>query len=551
MSGLKKRSLNASTDRVEDDKQVTEKTLSRRGVNGSMSRAGDSAPGIPTADIITSADREGPPPKDKYVGLPRTESMEILAPMQQTEPESQWIMLDIIVQCFLVQHHINPIHMFILCKMRRYLRVLFVCTLLIFCSLLYVFNQLVSSLESANHQERAQRTRAADPGLSERAQYDRCNSGSVTRWKPYWRISDAVCPNNCVTDSALRSASRVSGGPEPERLEPVGLAVVACGSRLEETLTMLKSAVLFSRRHLHFHIFAEDDLHAGFRQTLESWPQRFRSKFDYSIYPITFPSENAREWKKLFKPCASQRLFLPLILKQVDSVLYVDTDILFLRPAEDVWSFLSRFNGSHVAAMAPEHEEPRIGWYNRFARHPYYGKTGVNSGVMLMNMTRIRHKHFKNDMTAVDLKWADLLMPLLHKYKLNITWGDQDLLNIIFHHNPECLLVLECQWNYRPDHCIYGSNCISAEQHGVYVLHGNRGVYHDDKQPAFRAVYDAIQQFPFDEDPVRGLLLPLEEKLRSTDHTYCGRSRHAFTKRLRQTVRDLQEDHHSSRRTEV
>ncbi|KAI2648677.1 Glucoside xylosyltransferase 1 [Labeo rohita] len=467
--------------------------------------------------------------------------------------------------------------------------VLFVCTLLIFCSLLYVFNQLVSSLESANHQERAQRTRAADPGLSERAQYDRCNSGSVTRWKPYWRISDAVCPNNCVTDSALRyaadltfgsrsrfvcvcgdmalvltvsasrcsslqnqlrvnlllfthghavsrvscrSASRVSGGPEPERLEPVGLAVVACGSRLEETLTMLKSAVLFSRRHLHFHIFAEDDLHAGFRQTLESWPQRFRSKFDYSIYPITFPSENAREWKKLFKPCASQRLFLPLILKQVDSVLYVDTDILFLRPAEDVWSFLSRFNGSHVAAMAPEHEEPRIGWYNRFARHPYYGKTGVNSGVMLMNMTRIRHKHFKNDMTAVDLKWADLLMPLLHKYKLNITWGDQDLLNIIFHHNPESLLVLECQWNYRPDHCIYGSNCISAEQHGVYVLHGNRG-------------------FPFDEDPVRGLLLPLEEKLKSTDHTYCGRSRHAFTKRLRQTVRDLQEDHHSSRRTEV
>lgn len=45
--------------------------------------------------------------------------------------------------------------------------------------------------------------------------------------------------------------------------------------------------------------------------------------------------------------------------------------------------------------MAPEHEEPRIGWYNRFARHPYYGKTGINSGVMLMNLTRIREKLFK------------------------------------------------------------------------------------------------------------------------------------------------------------
>ncbi|XP_048014542.1 glucoside xylosyltransferase 1 isoform X1 [Megalobrama amblycephala] len=415
--------------------------------------------------------------------------------------------------------------------MRRYLRVLLVCTLLVFCSLLYTFNQLVSSLESASHQARAQRTRAAEPGLSERAHDDRCNSGSVTHWKPYWRFPAAVCRVDCVTDMSLRSRS-----------EPVGLAVVACGSRLEETLTMLKSAVLFSRRDLHFHIFAEDDLHTGFRQALESWPQRFRSRFNYSVYPITFPSDNAREWKRLFKPCASQRLFLPLILKQVDSVLYVDTDILFLRPVEDVWSFLSAFNRSHVAAMAPEHEEPRIGWYNRFARHPYYGKTGVNSGVMLMNMTRIRAKLFKNDMTAVNLKWADLLMPLLHKYKLNITWGDQDLLNIIFHHNPESLFVFPCQWNYRPDHCIYGSNCAAAEQHGIYILHGNRGVYHDDKQPAFRAVYDVIQQFPFEEDPVGGLLVPLEEKLESAEHTYCGRVRHVFTKRLRQTVTDLQRE---------
>ena len=76
-------------------------------------------------------------------------------------------------------------------------------------------------------------------------------------------------------------------------------------------------------------------------------------------------------------------------------MLYVDTDILFLNPVDEMWALLSRFNTSQLAAMAPEHEEPRIGWYNRFARHPYYGVTGVNSGVMLMNMTRIREKRFK------------------------------------------------------------------------------------------------------------------------------------------------------------
>lgn len=54
--------------------------------------------------------------------------------------------------------------------------------------------------------------------------------------------------------------------------------------------------------------------------------------------------------------------------------------------------------------------------------------------------------------------------------------------------------MFPCQWNYRPDHCIYGSNCKEAEQTGVFILHGNRGVFHDDKQPAFRAVYEAIQK---------------------------------------------------------
>lgn len=46
------------------------------------------------------------------------------------------------------------------------------------------------------------------------------------------------------------------------------LAVVACGPRLEETLVMLKSAVLFSLKPLHFYIFAEDDLHDHFRNAV-------------------------------------------------------------------------------------------------------------------------------------------------------------------------------------------------------------------------------------------------------------------------------------------
>jgi len=66
------------------------------------------------------------------------------------------------------------------------------------------------------------------------------------------------------------------------------------------------------------------------------------------------------------------------ILTQVEALLYVDTDILFLRPLEDIWKFFDQFTDSHIAALAPEHEEPTASWYARFARHPYvppYGQS--------------------------------------------------------------------------------------------------------------------------------------------------------------------------------
>lgn len=98
-----------------------------------------------------------------------------------------------------------------------------------------------------------------------------------------------------------------------------------------------------------------------------------------------------------FKVTSSVYLLMSfqLILKDIDSIVYVDSDILFLQPIDDLWAFLSKFNPSQLAAMAPEHEEPRIAWYSRFARHPFYGRTGVNSGVMLMNMTRMRTVFFQ------------------------------------------------------------------------------------------------------------------------------------------------------------
>lgn len=37
-----------------------------------------------------------------------------------------------------------------------------------------------------------------------------------------------------------------------------------------------------------------------------------QNKFTYTVAETSFPSENQEEWRKLFKLCASQRIFLPV-----------------------------------------------------------------------------------------------------------------------------------------------------------------------------------------------------------------------------------------------
>lgn len=103
----------------------------------------------------------------------------------------------------------------------------------------------------------------------------------------------------------------------------------------------------------------------------------------------------------------------------------MDTDTLVVSPLEHLWKHFNNFNQSHLAALVPEGEVLSLNWYNRFARHPYYGKLGLNSGVMLMDLKKLR-----------DMDFEEKIIAIYKQYRSVITWGDQDLLNIFFHQYP-------------------------------------------------------------------------------------------------------------------
>ena len=41
------------------------------------------------------------------------------------------------------------------------------------------------------------------------------------------------------------------------------------------------------------------------------------------------------------------------------------------------------------------------------------------------------------------------------------------------------------------------SVCKNAEDDGIFVLHGNRGSFHNEKQPAFKAIYSSFEKVSY------------------------------------------------------
>ena len=109
-------------------------------------------------------------------------------------------------------------------------------------------------------------------------------------------------------------------------VEEIVIAVVVCGDRVNETLIMIKSAVLFSHSPVKIIIFADENALTSLKRSTNHWKNNtqesiisknermpfYNGRAKLDLRPITFPTDKAEEWKKLFKPCASQRLFLPV-----------------------------------------------------------------------------------------------------------------------------------------------------------------------------------------------------------------------------------------------
>ena len=75
------------------------------------------------------------------------------------------------------------------------------------------------------------------------------------------------------------------------------------------------------------------------------------------------------------------------MLPNLDAGIFLDTDIVLMDNIKNLWNYFSKFNPVQVMGMAATETI-----YSRVEYIPYFGPPGVglNAGVMLMNLTRMR-----------------------------------------------------------------------------------------------------------------------------------------------------------------
>lgn len=334
------------------------------------------------------------------------------------------------------------------------------------------------------------------------------------------------------------------------QMSKVHLVVVACEgkskSALDEAHNMIKSAVLLSiDPKIKVTIFTNEGNEDHVRSLFLSWPLSAQERIQLNVRTVHYPlpPEEVSEFRDWWGPCASFRLFLPEVLSDVDSVVYVDSDVLFLAPPQDLWSHFDKFTEHQVGGLAP-----RVGWdFKVPGSNPNFilragaGMTQVNSGVFLMNLTRMREPVF-NTAESISLnsfKWdKDLLLPLYYRNKKDM-YGDQNLINTAFHYNPELIYFLPCRWNYHHKFCFDAQSersCPEADEMGAAIAHGNAKTFYNNYSPVFKAINDGFTKYNWQNDLREHLFLEIEKRVRDPSvehHEHCGGHSETFLKTLR------------------
>lgn len=184
-------------------------------------------------------------------------------------------------------------------------------------------------------------------------------------------------------------------------------------------------------------------------------------KMKYSLYMqiiMHYCSMRSGSGDFFAKPVYYYRAFIPRMFLQYDKGVYVDSDTIIM---SDIAELYDMELDDKVIAARPDLKVAMVPEFIDYVEKALGVPHGdyVNSGVLLMDLKKLRKEHYITKMTDLIKEDADLVAP------------DQDYLNVILKGK---IMKLGKEWNLQPE---------GEPTEGAKILHYNlskKPWYHDD-----------------------------------------------------------------------
>lgn len=249
--------------------------------------------------------------------------------------------------------------------------------------------------------------------------------------------------------------------------------------------------------NVHFHVLVDTTTAYHVLNVLNRrWCQVEGSNIKISLYNLQevqmtilpyhhrmmnyFSSENNLYYNRtIFFVEALLHKVLPEVVRKV---MVFDIDIMINSSIRELYGYFEHFSASHLIGLAFEQQPTYMHYTAEYRKYnpstqigspPPYGNPGFNSGVILMDLEKLRNSDiYNNFLSSVGLHNA------AEKYSFQGNLGDQDFFSLLSFDYPELFYVLPCTWNRQlcrlfeqryHEHFTAFHDC----QGDIYIYHGN------------------------------------------------------------------------------
>ncbi|XP_066592807.1 xylosyl- and glucuronyltransferase LARGE1-like [Prorops nasuta] len=248
-----------------------------------------------------------------------------------------------------------------------------------------------------------------------------------------------------------------------KKCETIHVAMVCAGYNSTFTLTTVIKSVLFYRTSpIQLHLLVDEIAKKTLTVLFLTWDlPHFNVTFykadDYMPKVSWIPNKHYSGIYGLLK------LILPDVMKE-DKLLVLDTDVTVLNDIIIIWRMFDEFSGEQSIGLV----ENQSNWYIKslsYGQKPWPAlDRGFNSGVMLMNLQKLRKQKFNE-------KWEATAKRVL-KFIPETSLADQDVINAVIKEYPSIVFKINCTWNIQlSDHTI--SDTCYQDTNKINIIHWN------------------------------------------------------------------------------